>query len=454
MKTTTSCFIVLFLLSIFPVYGFASGLTVQYAYSVKYTENLTSGMERMGKKHDTPKDRSGACSMILWPDAVYAAWEDNAAFYDFKNRCIYKSPDKSGKFYRLPMYYDLDGRVAETQNRLYLGGILKASGATLTEYEPGQLEMLFGIPVQTTETAITEEKTGAVTAFFLDGKTKLAEFRASDRELKGLKKSFLRLLNYEFHAHPEIKDRIIRAGKIPGYMSFTCLNNSYTITDSYELKNTGKEAADSGDFLKKLPIVYPAKMEISGILEKAGRLKPVNSGSDKRETARLMKEAIAAGRPLDALLCVLDYSLSTGDKATDLIKTIAGDINTDAKSQVFIAGLSNHTREQAEASYKSLNSLDRKGLKYGHVIDIITADDYAAAGMYEKARKSFIRALDRSPRVAGCWKDLGDLLCSGYMYDEGWLCYETAERLSPAHTGIQFLKKKKKAMEEAFKDFF
>ncbi|MBI2497037.1 MAG: hypothetical protein HYV75_03645, partial [Opitutae bacterium] len=159
-----------------------------------------------------------------------------------------------------------------------------------------------------------------------------------------------------------------------------------------------------------------------------------NPARPRREAViRFADDAIAAKRPLDAIMALLEFGLQSGEQLTDDLRRHREIFNRDAACQAYLGAMRPSDKAAAEKSLAANAALDRRGLAKAHMLDLQRANLLEQTGQPRQAVELYFKVLRANPHHAGALHDLGLNLARGFEPAKAWQCWDAARRLYPAH---------------------
>ncbi|MEM9883743.1 MAG: hypothetical protein AAF800_12585 [Planctomycetota bacterium] len=144
-------------------------------------------------------------------------------------------------------------------------------------------------------------------------------------------------------------------------------------------------------------------------------------------------EAVERGRPLDAVLGLIEITLQEGVEVGSRIGPIVEAHADDPQLAAYLAVRQPPSDNGNASVIDKLLALDRAGLRHGHVLDIFIANEATAARRWDLVFPRFAAALNRNPHLTGVWHDLGQLAYRQFDTFTAFACFATARRIAPDH---------------------
>lgn len=412
----------------------------------------------------TVKRTRGRVEIVLGDTYLVHRDDTKTTVYDFAAKRISSRVGDSGPWHAASLYSDLWFRVAEYQNRQAIGKAFTAGGIGATTLGAGfsddfELQHLFGLVMPTDRDAPVKELTmsagadGGFVVKWKDREVTRCEFSASVVPVE-FRPMAERAFTYLVRLHPRIRHELCAVTRVPQRLRTEWRSPGTEGWTEWTLQSVvvreGREEAPSSSW------TYEPQNE--GPLTEALRASHDAARWEKRTTSEevmmLTERAMAAKRPLEALLTLLECNLQSGDDVSALIRRHQERFEKDKACRILFSALKPKDKAGAEKALAALRGIDRRSLQHGHVLDIFIANTLTALGKNDEAEKSFLTALQANPFIAGVWKDLGDLHRRNYHTQEAWLCYDNARRLYPAQRMLEEVTKLESRLEKDFPEFF
>ena len=414
---------------------------------------------KQGKKGEQPKkeETDNVLTVTLWPSLLSVDDGKKNTVFDFNNRKI-DILDAAHKTYEEnSLYYEIGYRGAEFHNRLFMQEALKAAGDITPEFRTFQLETLFGLknPEKKTPDALVKKTGPSSWNFNAPEGDLVAQAQSGEAKVPlTLADSWRHFLIYGCSLHPSIMDFLVRDGRFPKSLTFQRLNVGESRRVTLTLEKQEEAPAPDGAWRKSYRLTKDTDPELWALVEKASASRPPEAAETKNETVAFVEKASKQGHAFDAALACIECSLQTGLKMDETLRLLVSQLKDDPNMQAFQVGLNTRSPQEAEEAIKALQSIDRKGLTKGYVIDIMLGDAYEADNKPKEAIESYFKALRANPLLAGPWKDLGDVYYDGYDMDLAWLCWDTGRRLYPNHPILEGVTEQESSLVKACPEYF
>jgi hypothetical protein len=317
----------------------------------------------------------------------------------------------------------------EMRNRTKIHAALKAGGAKELTESPREVSILFGVLAEGDATQVTTAADGAATVFS-DRDEELARWTPSAETLDDAQRASLsRFLQRRCALHPSAREMIVADGHAPAAFRFRRHDAGVRSTTELTLVAAHRTAAPALPggarfFDDEDPVARVAKRVLDPSKEDvAARL-----GRD--DFLRLSREARTAGRYEDAGLLLVECSLQTAADVSDALRELRSDEASRARVDSALGAIS--IRDPAK-ELDALGRLDRSVFSRPQVIDVFRANCLASTSRPGEARRVMLGALERSPWLAGGWKDLGDMCYALFETEHAWSAWKAGRRANPDH---------------------
>lgn len=382
--------------------------------------------------------------------------KEDFTFFDLKNEMVfnYTSDILSSA---VPLYYIIDYRIAEYNNRVFLTNMLQAGGAGNVFGDFANLETVFGIEDNKNNIRDSiEEKNINNTHIYSINNIELVKIIYSKNKLPNeYLEAFSKYLTYKTEIHPSIKEEIIKTKLVPDYFQYNYIDVGIKTTITYSLKGVQELKNAKIDISNKKQVSYEGNdSNMDNLIDSMmnyttlNKVSPFDSTIYFSEANKLSNN----GENLSGLLRLLEYLLSTGNQPTKQIREITPKQNTDTLLAKFLYCLNSpQSKEEAELKISELEDLIKLNLKYGYLMNIFAANYIEPIDQYE-ATSYFYKALSHNQYITGAWLDLGKIYANRYMYDTAWKCFGILLNIKPDHPMAQEIKEKKRTLKEKYTD--
>lgn len=380
------------------------------------------------------------------------------SYFDIENEMVIKSKIDS-ILDVIPLHSIIDFRIAEYKNRKYLRDILKAGGLEDALGDLANLESIFGIEdiEENIRNGIKMKNNKDTIIYKLNNEELVSIHYSKEKIPNNYIEAFSKYLTYEIEIHPKIKEDIIKKKLLPDYIKYNYSNvamktiKQFTLLDS-AIKDSLKFSNDFNN--KKFAQRNTSQME--GIIDSMYNYTLLNTPKFADSTYyfkaanRLSKE----GNNLSGFLCLLEYSLSTGNQPANQFSKIVSHYETDSLLSTFVQCLNAPTtQEEAEMKIDQFSQLIELDIEFGYIMNIFIAN-YTEPIDENKAILNFKKALSENPLITGAWLDLGKIYANKYSYNDAWKCFEILLTLNSEHTMAAELIDRKSQLEKDFPNYF
>tara|TARA_R110002073_G_scaffold245044_4_gene407437 strand:+ start:10457 stop:11770 length:1314 start_codon:yes stop_codon:yes gene_type:complete len=318
-------------------------------------------------------------------------------------------------------------RHSEFLNCQYIRGVLKAGGVDDVNFSPSLLSHKFSL-------ASTEPKADAITwkRKGCEAYAQRKKLFARDSEHTTVSKPnaarFAQFLRYQVGGHPLILDRLVQESLVPARVEFWLYETGVTIHQTICISECNEVVSGSYD--------VTGNKETTGIEDDdifATMIALRKTPNVLDDVTDSVAELLANNRGLDALLTVLEYSLSGGEIDDSLRVAIESASAVDSNASKFSELLKKQPASEEEARLLLTEFAHFSALATckGSVIGCFAAPVHRSLGDGAAAMESYKVALRANPRIAGAYKDLGDVLVEGYAHNLGYRCWDMARWLAP-----------------------
>ncbi len=239
-------------------------------------------------------------------------------------------------------------------------------------------------------------------------------------------RGLLRLFGYALCLHPMIAAELADLGALPSSVSVDDHFPLRRRVRTFELQEVEPGNLDFATMAAEFRDEPPA----DDVLAPIGR--PLDAASDERlDEARA---SLARGELLDALLALFAHNWAYVANTSELVGEIFSRAGWLSPIKKIPKLLSSASSEQAAAQQLAgLEKLRSKTDRYAHVLDVLMGEKHAEIGQVEEACRAFSSALTRDPGLAATWVSLGRTYLAQRRFEDGWDCFDHADRLWPQH---------------------
>jgi len=423
-----------------------AGLELTLRVDSKPYSGKSLGFTRVkGQKEEPPEQWTARVKLdgsSLWYER-----EGETTVYDFAQRRIYVS-EANKPLVERSLFSEVGGRDREMTNRVYLIEVMGGKAAIPLAVSEHGLSMDGGRKKGKVDRA---EKGGTVR--FRANRLDLADYPmdfvdATNEERAG----FARFIALTFNAHPVVLADLRQAKGIPRTLRIV----QHTVSRELLISVTG--AAPSTDTPPAISperhLMIESDKDLAPLVAAAAAISPLAADSAERKILTDGTAFAAAGANLDAFLAWMEYGLMTG---RDLPADIEGQMSAlanDPKVRVLRTALSPQSASEARQALTVLQGLRSSAPAKAHILTIFEGDFLMNLGESAAAEKKFLEVLRKQPRIAGVWKDLGDLYYNGYDPTRAWDCWTVARSIAPNHRLLGNVNKLEEYLAATYPGFF
>ena len=268
--------------------------------------------------------------------------------------------------------------------------------------------------------------------------------------------SWTRFLVIQCSIHPTIRDQIVRTGLIPKLLQFSYFDAMESCTMTYRLESV----SEGPDRWVGIPLGFTPKVfagdRLGCILAK---LDPKDWGTTLRTrpaTERFIDEALVRGDALDAYLGWAEYTALTGDNAArrESKDRLFARILAAQDERVLSLEFAQGKPEQWEAIQKTIDEIDRRGLKKGYQLDVCRSFFLTGLGRAVDADDCLLKAIEANPHLLNCYQRLGDDHLRAFDTVDAWRCFDAIRRIDPDYFMLSNVNELEARYQKDFPDDF
>jgi hypothetical protein len=389
--------------------------------------------------------------------------EGESIVYDLRSkRILTREPGKKDWKYS-PLFSDLGFRLMEYQNRVMLGRALSAGGIKASSLanmgDTFELETLFCLRFPGDRSKAVDGLTRKLltdgTLSFLRNSAEVVEFKASAYRVPAqLRDIYEMWLIYRSRIHPQIRRDIVETGAFPQLLRTHWHNSGETAVTTLLMQDSGTINGDPhrpDSAFVTLPNAEGALLEA---LLSSSDPKVRAEGPTLDAAVRLADKSVAAGRPLDGLLALLEIQFQGGGDTAPTLQRLHTEFSQDQECSRLVASLRQSSKAECENGLKALREIDRTGLTKGYILDVHIGDQLSNLGQSKEAETAFLSVLHHNPLLAGPWNDLGQLYFREFDMAKAWLCWNAGRGVSPSHPMLEGVTKLEGRLQSDFPEFF
>ncbi len=286
---------------------------------------------------------------------------------------------------------------------------------------------------------------GAVAARFVPADTPLPAF---------YRHRFANYLAYACSIHPQIRRALVETGAVPREFTVKWDNTNTRTTATLRLVSSAAADTDSSILPAGAKPAAHADDPLFALLGRSEEAARDPARPDRTATIAFADNALAAGRPLDAMLALLEFGLQSGEQLTDEIRRHHEAFNRDPACQAYRQAYGQSDKATAEKNLAVNATIKREGLVKAHMLDLQRANLLERAGQPREAIEHFFKVLQANPYHAGALHDLGMVYARGFEPGKAWLCWDLARRLYPDHPMMSDVARMEQELIANLPDFF
>ncbi len=423
-----------------------------------------------------PKQETRTSTLTLALGREYLVVDDGheKKIYDFAHRRLVQANLDQREFDDWSLYCAIGARVSELQNRFALGAGFRAAKIVAPEdfgrfdNETNLRLELPGMKLDEPEPDIgRKDLPGGGWDFQHDGLSVVQFIPAETPVPAEFYSRFASFLTYECSMHPKIRRQVVTTGRIPQQLMVRWHEVNTRTIATYRLQSAELAITDStilpGGF-RPAPHQGEPLFQAVSLVREEGR---TTHRTTREEAGHFAKDALAAKRPLDAYLALIEYMLQSGERKPGELSRYQPEFHQDNRCQRYIASLDQSSKEACRKSLASCESIDRNGLQKAYMLDLQRADLLQKLGRGDggmtspdeqnqtmATQKLFLTVLGANPFLAGAYHDLGVLYYETYRHPLAWLCFDTGRQLSPDHFLLKEITDLEQRFQHDFPDYF
>jgi tetratricopeptide (TPR) repeat protein len=257
----------------------------------------------------------------------------------------------------------------------------------------------------------------------------------------GYAQMFSMFFRYYFGGHPKILNELNGMSEIPRNINGYIYGNH---PKSYSLSFVDFKIipANPFSFEGMTPVGFDEKDNTLFAL--LNRMKEVNERDMRNNLINLsdyFDKEIKRENYLEAFLAIFEYKNQTGTSLPpSMSRKFGKGLESEDIKKLFEVIGNTKDKEEALKRVSDLQEFQKLTNKRKAMLLVFEANHYRALGGHQQAVKSFVRAFEQNPYLAGAWKDFGDLFFVAYMPIESWRCWDIARRISPDHELVKAIK--------------
>ena len=458
---------------LFPVHP-ARAEEWQITYSVTQEQLLK---DPQGTAAPKKQERSYILTITLGQQHLAADDGHEKRVYNFARRRMLQLNLDKHEYDDWSLYSNIGSRVREIQNRFAIGASWRATKFAAQEYF-GRFDNETNLGIVLPEMKLDEPEPvieredlpGGGLDFRHDGLS-VVQFIPATTALPVLfSPRFASFLAYECNIHPKIRRQLAVADGIPRLLVTHWRLGNQQNTATYRLKSVERLATDStvvpANFRPAPHQEGPFK-ELFHVISLVRDPVYVKQRITRDGAGQFAKDVIAAKRPLDACLALIEYGLQSGEQNPDDLRQYKREFEQDNQCRLYLASLDQSSDEACRKSLASCESIDRTGLRKAYMLDLQRADLLQILGRGRggattpaeqnqtvTAETLFLKVLAANPFLAGAYHDLGALYDETFRSSLAWLCFDTGRQISPDHRLLKDITTLEQRFQHDFLDYF
>ena len=328
-------------ISFIPAKSSAGGLKMTFQERAQTLKSDEKGAKwDMGGPKEEKSDK--VVTVTLWPSVLSVDDGKKNTIYDFSRRKI-DILDAAHKTYEeYSLYFEIGYREAEFSNRLFMKDALKAGGQVPPEFQPFQLEILFGLLNRKEKTPGAEAKKTGLDAWDYSApggeKVTRCEFGA-EKVPDGLMATWAHFLLYGCSLHPSVMALLEKDGRFPKVLWYQNRNLGEVRQAGLTLIKQEQVPDPEDSWRKNFKLQGDSNPELWKLTQKAAAQTPPEIADSQKATQDFVDKAVRQQRFFDAALACLECSLQTGVKMDATLKTLVPRLKDDPNMQAFQVGL-------------------------------------------------------------------------------------------------------------------
>lgn len=410
-----------------------------------------------------PRNETHQYTQTVALGADYLAVQDDRqkTVYDFARRRLLIVELAPATYNDLSLYHLPGFLEYELSNRNAIGATLRATkvgrmGDTFSRFANETALRVESrrappdSPIPVIETIKQED-----TLVFLHGGVVAARFSPATATLPANHQHrFVNYLAYACRIHPQIRRAIAGTGAIPREFVFMWNNTNTQTTTTLRLVSSAAAINDSSILPAEAKPATHADDPLFALLDHCADAARDADRPDRAAVVKFADEALAAKRPLDAMLALLEFGLQSGEQLTGEIRRHHEAFNRDPACQAFRQAYGQSDKATVEKNLAANAAIDRRGLGKAHMLDLQRANLLERAGQPREAIEHFFKVLQANPWHAGALHDLGMVYARGFEPGKAWLCWDLARRLYPKHPMMSDVNRMEEELVRNQPDFF
>jgi hypothetical protein len=336
---------------------------------------------------------------------------------------LHWSVDRARHSYRRePLVATAHDRVAALGSALHVREVLRAGGSEAFG-DVVHLESSYGVQLTDETPSVVHEESAGTESWSIAG-VEVASVRWSEHAIAP--DMLRRVLAYRLPLHPVVAQQVAARAQVPASLRVKCVFPACHAEAQWTLDSFREQVSLAAPQLEDCERDAP----IDEAHALARRPAADGGGNRRIEAAR---EALAAGRLLEALLATFAHTFTTTDMATDTVKAI----NARASWWTPTRRLMKQLMSPGDAHAPTFDRFRKHAGAYAHVLDVFAGEDMLRRGHNAEASSRIAGALVVDPGLASAWASLGETYMAALAFGAAWECFERAKSLCVEHPVVQ-----------------
>lgn len=397
---------------------------------------------------------------------IYHEENGGQVVLDFERRRRLKLDALSRTYSEDSLLTTVTGRHIELPNRTHVRQVIEAGGFLAADFTPLAVEHQLAIKDPELNTSIDEAQGAADTnspkgGFLSLFKTKpprrdievktvgpqmvygaedlpLLSHSRDGQRMRGAVAGYVQFIRYRYGGHPLILERVAALDFVPREVTLhalapASLGGKAVCLRVEECRERNVERPGTSRLEERTPFFQDSGEDMLRDAREAAR-RPQSEPVDAQLESSL--RALSAGDALQGFLSFCELTLETGiAMPPELAEAIKASSDKGLKNVVTALGCARSTQnaEAVEFSLRAYAKLRLVATSKAHVLWAFEANLRACRGETEEAKQLLIRTIGANPRLAGAYKDLGDVFLRELDEGRAWACWETARSIAPSH---------------------
>jgi len=373
---------------------------------------------------------------------------NSVTVYDFLRDREYLLDRDHHTFQEFSLYSDVGFRVLEFFNRVNLRAMAKAGNLDLKQMDLAQIEQLFSLTADASDTVIDSAKVDGTTQYSSKHNLLMVVSNKTKPLPAAYQHEYWRFMRYYVGGHPAIYEALGAVSGVP-LVVVVELHDRDAEKRTLELqsiKSTPEKTYSLEGYERTPPLKEPF---VSAALVTADA--PAAVDLRYAEARRVRDAAYARADNFGALLAYDEMSLSTGVGEPEWLRMahdrlIADPVTRRLNDATSLGSPGVHDPAAQSHALEDFEALRALKPDYIDVLDVFEGN-LRITMRDEKGRELLFDALKLNPYLTGAWHDLGDTYYRAFRLQEAWTCWDTARRIAPTNP----MMKQVNQLEQAFR---